>query len=152
MGRGAFVGLGLPFQLWNLPLGDLNLGSGGGGSEGAAAAGLLLILIYVALPFALAPVTALGGSIYGTFAAHSREEIDAGLEVLRTVRREVKAQESIRDLIVRLCREQADLDATPLGRLANPDEVGRAVLAVATTLDFTTGAVIAVDGGRPLGN
>ena len=47
---------------------------------------------------------------------------------------------------------QFQIDATPLGRLANPDEVGRAVLAVATTLDFTTGAVIAVDGGRPLGN
>ncbi len=46
---------------------------------------------------------------------------------------------------------QYQIDATPLGRLANPDEVGRAVLAVATTLDFTTGAVIAVDGGRPLG-
>lgn len=47
---------------------------------------------------------------------------------------------------------QHQIDATPLGRLASQDEVGRAVLAVATSLDFTTGAVIAVDGGRPLGS
>ena len=46
---------------------------------------------------------------------------------------------------------QHQIDATPLGRLANPDEVGRAVLAVATTLDFTNGSIITVDGGRPLG-
>lgn len=39
---------------------------------------------------------------------------------------------------------------TPLGRLARPDEVGAAVLALATSLSFTTGAVIPVDGGRPL--
>lgn len=39
---------------------------------------------------------------------------------------------------------------TPLGRLALPAEVARAVLALATQLTFTTGAVIPVDGGRPL--
>lgn len=39
---------------------------------------------------------------------------------------------------------------TPLGRLALPEEVARAVLALATQLTFTTGAVIPVDGGRPL--
>jgi 3-oxoacyl-[acyl-carrier protein] reductase len=39
---------------------------------------------------------------------------------------------------------------TPLQRLALPAEVARAVLAAATQLTFTTGAVIAVDGGRPL--
>ena len=39
---------------------------------------------------------------------------------------------------------------TPLRRLALPEEVGRAVLAVATQLVFTTGAIIPVDGGRPL--
>ncbi len=39
---------------------------------------------------------------------------------------------------------------TPLRRLANPDEVAAAVLAVATHLTFTTGAVIPVDGGRTL--
>ena len=39
---------------------------------------------------------------------------------------------------------------TPLKRLASPDEVADAVLAVATHLRFTTGAIIPVDGGRPL--
>jgi 3-oxoacyl-[acyl-carrier protein] reductase len=39
---------------------------------------------------------------------------------------------------------------TPLQRLALPQEVARAVMAAATQLTFTTGAVIAVDGGRPL--
>lgn len=39
---------------------------------------------------------------------------------------------------------------TPLKRLALPQEVGAAVLAAATHLTFTTGAVIPVDGGRPL--
>lgn len=40
--------------------------------------------------------------------------------------------------------------ATPLGRLALPEEVANAVLAVASQLTFTTGAVIPVDGGRSL--
>lgn len=40
---------------------------------------------------------------------------------------------------------------TPLGRLGSPEDVADAVLACATTLRFTTGAVISVDGGRPLG-
>jgi 3-oxoacyl-[acyl-carrier protein] reductase len=44
--------------------------------------------------------------------------------------------------------EQAE--RTPLKRLADPRDVARAVLAVATYLNFTTGAVIPVDGGRPL--
>lgn len=42
-------------------------------------------------------------------------------------------------------------DRTPLKRLADPDEVAQAVIAAATTLSFMTGAVIPVDGGRPLG-
>ncbi|KFX71743.1 short-chain dehydrogenase [Pseudomonas taeanensis MS-3] len=44
--------------------------------------------------------------------------------------------------------EQAE--RTPLKRLAKPDEVAAAVLALATQLTFTTGAIIPVDGGRPL--
>jgi 3-oxoacyl-[acyl-carrier protein] reductase len=40
---------------------------------------------------------------------------------------------------------------TPLGRIARPEDVADAVLAVATLLPFTTGSIIAVDGGRPLG-
>jgi 3-oxoacyl-[acyl-carrier protein] reductase len=39
---------------------------------------------------------------------------------------------------------------TPLCRLALPAEVAAAVLAAVTQLTFTTGTVIAVDGGRPL--
>ena len=39
---------------------------------------------------------------------------------------------------------------TPLGRIAQPQEVARAVLAAATLLTFSTGCVIPVDGGRPL--
>jgi 3-oxoacyl-[acyl-carrier protein] reductase len=39
---------------------------------------------------------------------------------------------------------------TPLKRLASPDEVADAVVAAATHLRFTTGAIIPVDGGRPL--
>ncbi|MEM7271471.1 MAG: SDR family oxidoreductase [Actinomycetota bacterium] len=41
--------------------------------------------------------------------------------------------------------------ATPLGRLATPDDVAAAVSAAVHTLTFTTGAVIGVDGGRILG-
>lgn len=48
-------------------------------------------------------------------------------------------------------KRQRNVDGTPLGRLATPDEVGDAVLAAATLLRFSTGIVIPVDGGRPLG-
>lgn len=41
--------------------------------------------------------------------------------------------------------------ATPMGRLATADDVASTVAAVVTDLPFTTGAVIPVDGGRPLG-
>jgi 3-oxoacyl-[acyl-carrier protein] reductase len=39
---------------------------------------------------------------------------------------------------------------TPLGRLATPDEVGAAVLALASTLKYANGCIIPLDGGRPL--
>ncbi|MCY3578562.1 MAG: SDR family NAD(P)-dependent oxidoreductase [bacterium] len=45
----------------------------------------------------------------------------------------------------------AQRSATPLGRLATADDVALAVSAVVGDLPFTTGAVISVDGGRPLG-
>ena len=45
-------------------------------------------------------------------------------------------------------REQAT--KTPLGRLASPEDVSRAVLAVATMLSYSTGSIISVDGGRLL--
>ena len=46
---------------------------------------------------------------------------------------------------------EAQRQHTPLGRIARAEEVGAAVLAAATLLTFTTGSIIAVDGGRPLG-
>ena len=42
-------------------------------------------------------------------------------------------------------------DATPLQRLATPEDVAEAVLAASDHLPFTTGAIVPVDGGRPLG-
>lgn len=39
---------------------------------------------------------------------------------------------------------------TPLKRLAAPEEVASAVVAAIKHLTFTTGAILAVDGGRPL--
>ncbi len=42
------------------------------------------------------------------------------------------------------------LSRTPLKRLASPDVVAEAVVAAVKHLTFTTGSVIAVDGGRPL--
>jgi 3-oxoacyl-[acyl-carrier protein] reductase len=46
---------------------------------------------------------------------------------------------------------QRMIEQTPLGRLATTMDVANTVLAVATELTFTTGVVIPVDGGRPLG-
>lgn len=40
---------------------------------------------------------------------------------------------------------------TPLKRLAAPREIAQAVVAMATSLAFATGAIIPIDGGRPLG-
>ena len=45
----------------------------------------------------------------------------------------------------------AQREATPLRRLANADDVAAAVSAVVNDLPFTTGSIITVDGGRPLG-
>ena len=45
---------------------------------------------------------------------------------------------------------QKQRDLTPLGRIAEAEDVADAVYAVATQLTFTTGAIIPVDGGRPL--
>lgn len=56
------------------------------------------------------------------------------------------------DFVKSMDREWRDEQASraPLKRLALPDEVAGAVVAAATHLTFTTGAVIPVDGGRPL--
>jgi len=42
------------------------------------------------------------------------------------------------------------LESTPLNRLAKPEDVADVVFALATTLRFTTGSIIPVDGGRLL--
>ena len=42
------------------------------------------------------------------------------------------------------------ISKTPLGRIAQPDDVAQAVLATAENLLFATGSIIEVDGGRPL--
>lgn len=47
---------------------------------------------------------------------------------------------------------RAQAASTPLGRLATADDVAAAVYAVAADLSFSTGCIIPVDGGRPLGN
>jgi 3-oxoacyl-[acyl-carrier protein] reductase len=39
---------------------------------------------------------------------------------------------------------------TPLGRLALPEEVAAAVMTAVRSLTFSTGCILAVDGGRPL--
>jgi NAD(P)-dependent dehydrogenase (short-subunit alcohol dehydrogenase family) len=42
------------------------------------------------------------------------------------------------------------LERTPLKRLASPNEVAAAVVAAVKNFTFTTGTIIAIDGGRPL--
>ena len=46
---------------------------------------------------------------------------------------------------------QAQVDATPLKRLATAEDVAETTLAVHTKLTFITGCIVPVDGGRPLG-
>ncbi len=46
---------------------------------------------------------------------------------------------------------QTQKDKTPLARIAEAEDVADAVWAVSTTLAFSTGCIIPVDGGRPLG-
>ncbi len=45
---------------------------------------------------------------------------------------------------------QTQIDKTPLGRLANAEDVANTILALTTHLTFTTGSIIPVDGGRLL--
>lgn len=45
----------------------------------------------------------------------------------------------------------AQLAQTPLGRFATADDVANAVWAAVALLPLTTGAILPVDGGRPLG-
>lgn len=56
------------------------------------------------------------------------------------------------DFVKALDRKWRDEQAarTPLRRLASAAEIGAAVLALATTLKYSNGCIIPVDGGRPL--
>jgi 3-oxoacyl-[acyl-carrier protein] reductase len=45
---------------------------------------------------------------------------------------------------------QQQIDLTPVGRLATPEDVADTVWAIATTLTLMTGNIVPVDGGRPL--
>ena len=47
-------------------------------------------------------------------------------------------------------RDQQE-QSTPLKRLANAEEVAKAVVVAAEQMTFSTGTTLAVDGGRPLG-
>jgi 3-oxoacyl-[acyl-carrier protein] reductase len=42
------------------------------------------------------------------------------------------------------------VERTPLKRLAAPDDIAAAIIAIVKHLKYTTGTIIAVDGGRPL--
>lgn len=46
---------------------------------------------------------------------------------------------------------QAQTDQTPMQQLAQPEQVAAAVSVAARELSLTTGTIISVDGGRPLG-
>ena len=39
---------------------------------------------------------------------------------------------------------------TPLGRIAEPEDIGKALIAIAESFTFSTGCIFPVDGGRPL--
>ena len=56
------------------------------------------------------------------------------------------------DFVKNLDKKWRDEQAlrTPLKRLATADEIGAATLSVATHLKYSTGCIIAIDGGRPL--
>ncbi len=45
---------------------------------------------------------------------------------------------------------QQQIDLTPVGRLATPEDVADTIWAIATTLTLMTGNIVPVDGGRPL--
>ncbi len=45
---------------------------------------------------------------------------------------------------------QEQIDLTPLGRLATPEDVAETVWAIANSLTLMTGNIVPVDGGRPL--
>ena len=45
---------------------------------------------------------------------------------------------------------QEQIDKTPLNRIAEPEDIGKALIAIVENFTFSTGCVFPVDGGRPL--
>ncbi|MEO9853158.1 MAG: SDR family NAD(P)-dependent oxidoreductase [Reichenbachiella sp.] len=45
---------------------------------------------------------------------------------------------------------QEQKDKTPLARIANPEDVAKAVVTISESFTFSTGCIFPVDGGRPL--
>ena len=45
---------------------------------------------------------------------------------------------------------QEQINKTPLGRIAEADDVGKALIAIINNFTFSTGCIFPVDGGRPL--
>ncbi len=45
---------------------------------------------------------------------------------------------------------QEQEDKTPLGRIAEAEDIAKALLTIAESFTFTTGCIFPVDGGRPL--
>ena len=41
-------------------------------------------------------------------------------------------------------------DKTPLGRIAEAEDIGKALVTIAESFTFSTGCIFPVDGGRPL--
>jgi len=100
----------------------------------------------------IAAVTAMGSNI--AYCA-SKAAVDNLTKSLAPIIRVVSVSPGLVDTEFVRGLDQAWRDEqsgrTPLRRLAAPEEVARAVLAAATALIFATGAILPVDGGRPLG-
>ena len=45
---------------------------------------------------------------------------------------------------------QAQIDATPLRRLAEPQDVGATTVAAIAYMLHSTGCIVPIDGGRPI--
>ena len=45
---------------------------------------------------------------------------------------------------------QEQRDKTPLGRIARPEDIAKAVVTISESFTFSTGCIFPVDGGRPL--
>jgi 3-oxoacyl-[acyl-carrier protein] reductase len=103
----------------------------------------------------IAAVTAMGSNVMYCASKAAADNLTKSLaRALAPAIRVVSVSPGLSDtdFVKALDRNWRDEQAarTPLQRLADPREVALAVVAMATHLTFTTGAVIPVDGGRPL--